>query len=720
MKYFFKPLGHCLTTAVMTSTMLRVYALPVVEAAPPDPALNSQASVEAASTSADAINISQSTSPATSATPITTQGIAPPEVMHSAPSESGSSAQITAPAASIRPTAPTKSPATSTEAGSSPAAEANQAERGIESSSPAKAAPEYPNGKAPAVTSSGHPESHSGGTIAEMRKVLEQRLAAIVQQDQVSREANWQQNVVLSALQSAWAKQFEQARQLAMHPALPADVQTELLGKIAAIETLLNAPIAQQSHPAGPLQAIMPQQLSTGRNVPSGYPVVTAELPSSDVGSVFGKQCPALTNPAAQPSFSDKAPKSAETKANVPALISVLGQNLASQIVQLSQTSIRSDVKPANQPVVAPQLFTGVATSSVNALTKPVVPAESSLQTGMQSESKFQSKSYLQPPDKVPTLPAAQPVQSLGQTAAPDPTTVQAGSTDSISQIMGATLNHSLRRIGISFAQFIPDPLNLAWSWWLEGTSPPAQSSKVAQAQFGVSVLNHNTFVAQPGLGDRPLMQTLEQKLASTLKPLRDVQKLSIPTLSLSKTASAKPAVYDASALMEMNCSMPLAHYDAGSYTIDPAISKQLGWISLMFPLPIPAVITSVFGWRIHPITGNLSFHSGLDMGAPMGTPVLSALPGRVVAAEYMGGYGLAVIVEGNANRERNLYGHLSGIAVQPGAQVKQGTILGWVGSTGNSTGPHLHFETQIRTESGWTAVDPLANAAVAAAKAKP
>lgn len=181
---------------------------------------------------------------------------------------------------------------------------------------------------------------------------------------------------------------------------------------------------------------------------------------------------------------------------------------------------------------------------------------------------------------------------------------------------------------------------------------------------------------------------------------------------------TTKPAVYDAASLLAVSCSnAQLGHYDTGSYVVDPATSKQMGWVNLLFPLPIPAVITSAFGWRIHPISGNLSFHTGLDLGAPMGTPVMAALGGRVVAADYMGGYGLAVIVENPTTRQRNLYGHLSGIAVQPGMQVAQGAILGWVGSTGNSTGPHLHFESLISTETGWTAVDPLASAAVAVAK---
>ena len=101
-----------------------------------------------------------------------------------------------------------------------------------------------------------------------------------------------------------------------------------------------------------------------------------------------------------------------------------------------------------------------------------------------------------------------------------------------------------------------------------------------------------------------------------------------------------------------------------------------------------------------------------------MGTPVVSAQDGRVVAADSMGGYGLAVIVENTTGNYRTLYGHLSGIAVRPGTVLKAGTVVGWVGSTGNSTGPHLHFETLLLTNSGWTAIDPLTNSNTAVAQA--
>ncbi|NJK52520.1 MAG: M23 family metallopeptidase [Leptolyngbyaceae cyanobacterium SU_3_3] len=125
-----------------------------------------------------------------------------------------------------------------------------------------------------------------------------------------------------------------------------------------------------------------------------------------------------------------------------------------------------------------------------------------------------------------------------------------------------------------------------------------------------------------------------------------------------------------------------------------------------LFPLSIPSVITSVFGWRVHPISGNQRFHSGTDLGAPMGTPVLAALTGRVLLADFFGGYGLAIALEHSQGTQQTLYAHLSEIFVKPGEVIKQGTVIGRVGSTGNSTGPHLHFEFRQLTTQGWVAQD--------------
>lgn len=127
----------------------------------------------------------------------------------------------------------------------------------------------------------------------------------------------------------------------------------------------------------------------------------------------------------------------------------------------------------------------------------------------------------------------------------------------------------------------------------------------------------------------------------------------------------------------------------------------------MLFPLTVPTPITSLFGWRVHPISGDRRFHTGTDLGAPLGTPVLAAETGSVAYADFWGGYGLTVVLDHNKVAQQTLYAHLSEIFVQPGEWVERGTVIGRVGNTGNSTGPHLHFESRQLTPAGWVANDP-------------
>ena len=127
----------------------------------------------------------------------------------------------------------------------------------------------------------------------------------------------------------------------------------------------------------------------------------------------------------------------------------------------------------------------------------------------------------------------------------------------------------------------------------------------------------------------------------------------------------------------------------------------------MIFPLIGSAVTTSPFGWRLHPILGSWIMHSGRDFAAPEGTPVVAALSGQVVSSGDAGGYGLAVEIEHGNPLRRTLYGHLSELYVKAGDRVRQGEVIGRVGSTGLSTGPHLHFELRLPQEGGWVATDP-------------
>lgn len=149
----------------------------------------------------------------------------------------------------------------------------------------------------------------------------------------------------------------------------------------------------------------------------------------------------------------------------------------------------------------------------------------------------------------------------------------------------------------------------------------------------------------------------------------------------------------------------------ADGATISDEVKKNLANVApfistgdYAWPLPTNATnafaISSVFGGRIHPITGELSDHEGVDIAAPGGTPILAAADGVVTIASYYGGYGNCVVIDMGTDaagqRLSTLYGHMSQIGTSVGATVKKGDVIGYVGSTGNSTGNHLHFGWMI------------------------
>jgi murein DD-endopeptidase MepM/ murein hydrolase activator NlpD len=112
--------------------------------------------------------------------------------------------------------------------------------------------------------------------------------------------------------------------------------------------------------------------------------------------------------------------------------------------------------------------------------------------------------------------------------------------------------------------------------------------------------------------------------------------------------------------------------------------------------LPIPgAAVSSPFGLRNDPLSGGAGFHPGMDLAASSGTPIHAAADGVVVTAGDCGGYGYCVVID-HGNSIATLYGHQSGLAVGVGQHVGAGEVIGYVGSTGLSTGPHLHFEVRL------------------------
>jgi murein DD-endopeptidase MepM/ murein hydrolase activator NlpD len=113
--------------------------------------------------------------------------------------------------------------------------------------------------------------------------------------------------------------------------------------------------------------------------------------------------------------------------------------------------------------------------------------------------------------------------------------------------------------------------------------------------------------------------------------------------------------------------------------------------------------LTSGYGMRIHPVLGGRRAHKGIDLAAATGTPIRASADGVVEKAEWFGGYGLFVSLDHGGAMETR-YGHMSRVAVAEGQQVRKGDVIGYVGSTGRSTGPHLHYEVRVAGE----AVNPV------------
>lgn len=116
--------------------------------------------------------------------------------------------------------------------------------------------------------------------------------------------------------------------------------------------------------------------------------------------------------------------------------------------------------------------------------------------------------------------------------------------------------------------------------------------------------------------------------------------------------------------------------------------SSSSGWL---YPLPYRVPVTSAYGYRVHPVTGAWSFHTGVDLGAGEGTPIYATRSGTVTTATYSDVYGNYVTIN-HGDGYSSLYGHMTHYVVSAGEYVSQGEVIGYVGSTGWSTGAHLHF----------------------------
>lgn len=180
--------------------------------------------------------------------------------------------------------------------------------------------------------------------------------------------------------------------------------------------------------------------------------------------------------------------------------------------------------------------------------------------------------------------------------------------------------------------------------------------------------------------------KALKAEYEAKIKQAEEVlEKLSPGQLDLLKKLNDTTIKNRTSKLLEG--SLAEGDFDLSGVTGLPTGKGQGIW-------PASGPITSPFGYRVNPVVGFSELHDGTDIGAPCGAPVQSAWPGVVISARYQRGYGNRVLVD--SGMYKATYNHLSGFAVQPGQTVKAGQLIGTVGTTGWSTGCHLHFSTWV------------------------
>ena len=157
-----------------------------------------------------------------------------------------------------------------------------------------------------------------------------------------------------------------------------------------------------------------------------------------------------------------------------------------------------------------------------------------------------------------------------------------------------------------------------------------------------------------------------------------------------SRKEAAAAAAAAAAAKKKGGSSSSSSSSSAGNLSSATLTSGTFTW-----PLPGYTNNSSAYGWRVHPIYGTRKFHKGEDIPAPTGTPIVAAASGTVTTAGWVSGYGNYTVIN-HGGGVMTAYGHQSAIHVSVGQRVTAGQTIGLVGSTGNSTGPHLHFEVYV------------------------
>ena len=198
----------------------------------------------------------------------------------------------------------------------------------------------------------------------------------------------------------------------------------------------------------------------------------------------------------------------------------------------------------------------------------------------------------------------------------------------------------------------------------------------------------------------------LEEQIAAAVEVINQLQN----DIDAAKAEYAKAAAAEAAAqasinaiIAQMQAEEEAARQEAAQNNQQYTGTGSTATGTYIWPCPSSTYVTSAFGMRDHPLFGNERPHSGIDVAGSAGSEVLAADSGTVAVATYSSSYGNYVTIY-HSNGDYTLYAHMSSLAVSAGQSVTQGDVIGYVGSTGWATGPHLHFEIRVNGST----VDPL------------
>lgn len=193
-------------------------------------------------------------------------------------------------------------------------------------------------------------------------------------------------------------------------------------------------------------------------------------------------------------------------------------------------------------------------------------------------------------------------------------------------------------------------------------------------------------------------VEAQEREIAALLGQ-KETSKNQLNLVKRSKQSSLEQVKSDKKSLLEMEEELEATSRELVSIIAQlEAEQKGIGGGTGAFIWPTAGPITSYYGMRLHPILGIYRMHYGIDIGASYGQSIYAVDSGVVIFANWMGGYGLTLIID-HGNGLSTLYAHTSDILVNVGDAVSQGQVVARVGSTGYSTGPHLHFEVRVNGE---------------------